>query len=218
MGEIVPFPPKKPQKFGFQRARRRRKENPDQLNLFAEKSAEVLRLPTNIGRFEEAVLLDERDDGRAEDLYQKAILEGDQIADACCNLGIIEFKAGRMAKAFDCFTRSLEHNPRHFESHYNLANLYFDGENLPLARMHYELAAEIEAKFPNLFFNLGLVLAMLDEKEKALDAFVRYRQLAPQGERGADDLISGLRKSLAAPEQDVLEHDDIDPRCKEHNG
>ncbi len=105
-----------------------------------------------------------------------------------------------MAKAFDCFTKSLEHDPRHFESHYNLGNLYFEEDNLRLARMHYELAAEINPAFPNLYFNLGLVLALLDEKKAAIDAFLKYQRLAPPEERkNADDLIAGLKRSLAAP-------------------
>ncbi len=199
MGEIVQFPSRQPSKFGFERVRKRRKNNPDQMNLFSPKPGEVRRLPTGMGPFEEALLLDERGDRLAEESYRKAISDGDFVADAYCNLGIIESGAGRIAKAFDCFTKSLEHDPRHFESHYNLGNLFFGADNMRLAKMHYELAAEIDPEFANLYFNLGLVLALLEEKRAALEAFVRYQLLAPREERrNADDLISGLRKSLAA--------------------
>jgi tetratricopeptide (TPR) repeat protein len=205
MGKIIPFPGKQPSKFGFERARKIRKEDPDQLNLFSARSGEIRRLPTNITPFEEALLQDERDDIRAAESYRRAISEGDLVADAYCNLGIIESKAGRMTKAFDCFTKSLEFDPRHFESHYNLGNLYFDGENLRLARMHYELAAEINSTSPNLYFNLGLVLAFLDEKGGAVDAFIKYQKLAPpEDRRNVDDVICGLRKSLAASGQRPL--------------
>jgi tetratricopeptide (TPR) repeat protein len=202
MGKIIPFPGKQPSKFGFERARKLHKENPDQLNLFSAKLGEIRRLPTNISPFEEALLQDECDDSRAAESYRRAISEGDLVADAYCNLGIIESIAGRTTKAFDCFTKSLEHDPRHFESHYNLGNLYFDADNLRLARMHYELAAQINTTSPNLYFNLGLVLALLDEKKGAVDAFVKYQKLAPpEDRRNADDLICGLRKSLAASGQ-----------------
>jgi tetratricopeptide (TPR) repeat protein len=205
MGDIVPFPAKQPSKFGFERVRKHREENPDQLNLFTARPAEVLRFPANISPFEEAVLMDERDDSRAEKLYRRAISDGDFVADAYCNLGIMESRAGRITKAFDCFTRALEHDPRHFESHYNLGNLYFEDNNLRLARMHFELAAEINPAFPNLYFNMGLVLALLEEKKAAIDAFARYQSLAPQEERrNADDLISGLRRSLAASGQNTV--------------
>jgi tetratricopeptide (TPR) repeat protein len=199
MGELVPFPVRQSSKFGFQRVRKRRKENPDQLKLFSPELAEIRRLPTYVSPFEEALLFDGHDDRQAEQLYRKAICEGDRVADAYCNLGIIESRAGETAKAFDCFTKSLQNDPRHFESHYNLGNLYFEEDDLRLARMHYELAAELDPASPNLYFNLGLVLALLDEKKAAIDVFLQYRQLAPREEcRNADDLIEGLRQSLSA--------------------
>jgi tetratricopeptide (TPR) repeat protein len=198
MGEIIQFPARRPSKFGFERVKKRRKHNPDQLNLFPGGMAQVLRLPLNMSPFEEALLSDEQGDCRAEQMYRRAIAEGDREADAYCNLGIIESKAGRTAKAFDCFTKSLEYDPRHFEAHYNLGNLYFEADNLRLARMHYELAAEIDPDFPNLYFNLGLVLALLGETRAAVDSLLTYQSLAsPEERKNADDLISGLRKSLA---------------------
>ncbi len=199
MDKIIPFPAKPPSKFGFERVKKRKKDNPSQLNLLSPSLGQILHLPTNLSPFEEALQMDERGDLRAEQSYRRAVLEGDLVADAYCNLGILESKAGRTAKAFDCFTKSLEHDPRHFESHYNLGNLYFEGDNLRLARMHHELAAEINPTFPNLYFNLGLVLALLDEKNAAIEAFVKFQRLAPSEERrNADDLLNGLRRPLAA--------------------
>jgi tetratricopeptide (TPR) repeat protein len=197
MDKIIPFP-KKPSKFGFERVKKDRKDHPEQLNPSSSGPGQILRLQTNLSPFEEALLLDEREDLSAEEFYRRAISEGDLPADAYCNLGIIESKAGKTARAFDCFTRSLEHDPRHFESHYNLGNLYFEGDNLRLARMHYELAAEIDPDFTNLFFNLGLVLALLGENKAAIKALIKYQQLAPPEERqNAADLIRRLKKSLS---------------------
>jgi tetratricopeptide (TPR) repeat protein len=199
MGKILPFPPKQPSKFGFVRVKNRKKEIPDQLNLFVPMVGQVLHLPTYTSPFEEALLLDEHNDSRAEEAYWRAISEGDHVADAYCNLGIIESKAGKTVKAFDCLTKSLECDSRHLEAHYNLGNLYFDAENLRLARMHYELIAEIDPTFPNVYFNLGLVLVLLEQQNAAIDAFVKYRLLAPQEECSkADNLISELKRSLSA--------------------
>lgn len=167
------------------------------MNLFSASLGQIRQFRAGNGPFEEALLLDEREDSRAEKAYYRAISEGDSAADAYCNLGIIEFKAGRTTKAFDCFTKSLEHDSRHFEAHYNMGNLYFEGDNLSLAKMHYELAAEINPGFANLYFNMGLVLALLKETKAAIDALVKYRLMASQDEvRNADDLIRGLKKSL----------------------
>jgi tetratricopeptide (TPR) repeat protein len=199
MGKVIPLSSKQPPKFGFERVRRRRKENPDQLDLFAAAQGQILRFPPNMSSFEQALQLDERGDSRAGELYRRAISEGDFTADAYCNLGIIESEAGRMTKAFDCFTKSLRHDPRHFEAHFNMGNLYFEGDDLRLARMHYELASEISPASPNLYFNLGLVLALLEETEAAIDAFVKYQlQVSPEERRNADDLISGLKRVLIA--------------------
>ena len=198
MAKILPFSSKQPSKFGFERVKKHREEKPDQLDLFSTGLGRILRLPTNISPFEEALLLDERNDSRAGEAYLRAISEGDLAADAYCNLGIIESKAGRNTKAFDCFTKSLELDPKHFEAHYNLGNLYFEGDNIRPARMHYELAAEINPAFPNLYFNLGLVLALMEETKAAIDALVKYQLLAPPEERrNAEALLIGLRRSLA---------------------
>jgi tetratricopeptide (TPR) repeat protein len=203
MNKIISLPVETPSRFGFERVRKRRRlEDPNQLKLFPPSPGQVLRLPTNLSPFEEALLLDERDDDRAEALYRRAIAEGDLPADANCNLGIRETRAGRTARAFDCFTKSLAHDPRHFEAHYNLGNLYFEADNFRLARLHYELAAEIDPVFPNLHFNLGLVLILLEEKKAALEAFRHFQSLAPPPERKkAADLIKGLKRSLTRKER-----------------
>ncbi len=197
MGKILHFPAKRPSKFGFERVKKHRQENSDQLNPFSPGPKQILRLPTNISPFEEALLLDGLGDSRAAEAYRRTISKGDHVADAYCNLGIIESKAGRTTKAFDCFTKSLQSDPRHFEAHYNLGNLYFEGDNLCLAKMHYGLASEIDPTFPNLYFNLGLVLALTEETKAAVDALLRYQLLAPPKERrNVEDLLIRLRSSL----------------------
>ena len=200
MGKVLQFSPKPPVKFDFERVKKRKKDGTgqrDQLNLFHSSGAQVLRLPADISPFEEALLLDERKDERTEDAYRNAIAQGDSVADAYCNLGILESKAGRVARAFDCFTKSLEHDPRHFESHYNLGNLYLEEGDVRLARMHYELAAEVEPGFANLYFNLGLVHALNDDYPSALSTLDKYKELAPPHEGAkADELLANLRRSL----------------------
>ena len=88
-------------------------------------------------------MFDERGDSRAAELYGKAIDEQDCVADAFCNLGIIESQSGNTIKAFHCFTTSLKHNPRHSEAHYNLGNLYFDLNDFRLAQIHFEMAGRL---------------------------------------------------------------------------
>ena len=200
MGEILKFPVQA-SKFGYKRVSKRARaaDDPNQLHLFAAPTAQILPFTPDLGRFEQALLFDDRGDLRAAELYRKAIEEQDCVADAYCNLGIIESQNGNRPKAFDCFTTTLKHDPRHAEAHYNLGNLYFEANDYRLAQVHYEIAAEVEPAFANVYFNLALVLAINNDLAAAIDTLTKYQQLAPQDEgRHADELLHNLKQSLAA--------------------
>jgi len=200
MAQILAFPVQA-SKFGYKRVKKRGTavENPDQLNLFPQPSAQILNFAPELSRFDQALTLDEHDDRKAAEWYRMAIEEQDCVADAYCNLGIIESKQGKTAQAFDCFTTSLKHNPRHSESHYNLGNLYFDLNDYRLAQIHFEIAAEVEPSFPSVYFNLALVQAINNDLAAAIIALTRYQELVSEEEgRNADELLDNLKKSLSA--------------------
>ena len=202
MAQIIKFPAPA-SKLGYKRVRKRTKvcDNQNQLDLFAPSTAQILNFASGLSRFEEALMLDERGDFKAGEMYVKAIEEEDCVADAYCNLGIIESKRGNTARAFDCFTTSLRHNPRHSEAHYNLGNLYFDVNDFRLAQVHYEMAREVDPSFPNVYFNLALVQAINNDLASAVSALGKYQQLVSKDEgRNAEELLETLKKSLAASE------------------
>jgi tetratricopeptide (TPR) repeat protein len=175
------------------------------LHLFAQPTAQILQFVPELSRFEHALLLDEHGDPKAAELYTKAIEEHDCIADAYCNLGIIESQKGSTTKAFDCFTTSLKHDPRHSEAHYNLANLYFDLNDFRLAQIHYQMAAEVDPDFANVYFNLALVQVISNDPRAAITALSKYQQLVPEDEgRKAAELLRNLEKSLAAAQKSRL--------------
>jgi len=195
MAKVIKFPVPAPEKFGLQRVRKKKgaTEKPavdkqGQLNLFS--GGKVVSL-NQLTTFEEALVFDERGDiNTARSRYLLAIEKGDALADAYCNLGILEFQQTNTTKAIDYFTLSLRHEPRHFEAHYNLANLYAEVGNFPLAKIHYKVSIEIEPSFPNSYFNLGLALAMNQEFADAIQALNQYRLLTPITEHAhADELI-----------------------------
>jgi tetratricopeptide (TPR) repeat protein len=200
MAQILKFPVQAA-KLGYKRVRKRcpAADNPDQLNLFPASTAQVLQFESGLSKFNQALLLDERGDSKAADMYAKAITEEDCVADAYCNLGIIESQKGNTSKAFDCFTISLKHDPRHSEAHYNLGNLYFDANDFRLAQLHYELAREIDPAFPNVYFNLALVQGINNDFDAAVRALKQYQQMVPDSEgRIAGELLLNLKKSMAA--------------------
>ena len=198
MAKVIQFPSPNPEKFGFKPVRKKKPSEPvpqDQLNLFTGgKIVSLNRLST----FEEALMLDEQGNEKAREIYAKAIQQGDSIADAYCNLGILESEQKNYTKAIDCFTRGLKEDPRHFEAHYNLANLYAEVGNIPLAKLHYQMSIEIEPTFPNSHFNLGLSLAMNKEIDEAIAALLTYRNLVLYEEDKAqvEELIKNLKGSI----------------------
>ena len=203
MVKILKFPDQISAKYDFKRAKRgkkRKKVDPEdygQLNLFTGRNPQIFKLPSNLSHFEEALMLDEQGDARAKEAYLNAISHGDSLADANCNLGILESREGNYSRAFDLFTKSLKDDPRHFESHYNLGNLYLETGDYRLSKLHYEIAAEICPTFPNVFFNLGLALALNEEFQAAINAMVKYKELVPQAEGAkAEELIRSLEETL----------------------
>src|SRR5215211_6499750 len=164
-----------------------------QLNLFRVETGRLSRLLTP---FEEALLLHEQGDPKAAEHYVEAINEGDNVAEAYCNLGIINLERGQLASALDNFTRSLKNDPRHVEAHYNLANLYYDAGDFHLARLHYEAAAQIEPGFALVYFNLSLVYHKLGDIQAASTTLERYRELEPEDEDL--DVLDQLLKAMKA--------------------
>ena len=200
MGEILKFPGEAT-RLGYSRVRKRGRcaGDPNQLDLFLPPPARISQFAAALGPFEHALMSDERGDGEAAELYARAIENQDCVADAFCNLGIIESKRGNTAKAFDCFTSCLKLDPRHSKAHYNLANLYFEVNDFRLAQIHYEMAAEVEPGFANVYFNLALVRAINQELAAAIDSLAKYQQLVSAEEaRHADELLRSLRQTLAA--------------------
>jgi tetratricopeptide (TPR) repeat protein len=198
MTKVVKFPIPTPEKFGPQRARKKRDTNLEkhgQLNLFT--GGKVVKL-NKLSTLEEALLIDDQGNKQeARKLYLRAIESGDSLADAYCNLGIIEWEEGNQTRAIDYFTLALSHDPRHYEAHYNLANLYGEIGDFRLAKAHYNISIEIEPAFPNNYFNLGLTLAMNKEFAEAIQVLNKYRQLtSPDEQKEADSLIDKLMGAL----------------------
>jgi tetratricopeptide (TPR) repeat protein len=162
-----------------------------QMSLFRPASSQVSRLLTP---FEEALLLHEQGDEKATEFYLEAINEGDNIAEAYCNLGIIELDRGNTIGALESFTQSLKNDPRHVEAHYNLANLYYDAGDFPLARLHYEAATQIEPNFSLVYYNLALVYHRLNNVPGAMQSLTRYKELEPSEEE--IELVDQLLKAM----------------------
>ena len=164
-----------------------------QMSLFRPEGGQV-QVARLLTPFEEALLLHERGDVKASEFYVEAINEGDNVAEAYCNLGIIELDRGNTIGALENFTQSLKSDPRHVEAHYNLANLYYDAGDFPLARLHYEAATQIEPNFSLVYYNLALVYHRLNNVPAATESLNRYKELEPSDEE--IELVDQLLKAM----------------------
>src|SRR5438128_6215356 len=164
-----------------------------QLSLFRAEVSQV-QIARLLTPFEEALLLHEQGDEKASEFYVEAINSGDNVAEAFCNLGIIELDRGHTIGALENFTQSLKNDPRHVEAHYNLANLYYDAGDFPLARLHYEAATQIEPNFSLVYYNLALVYHRLNNVPAAKQSLNRYKDLEPGDEE--IELVDQLLKAM----------------------
>lgn len=207
---VIRFPVEAVSRFGFKRADTAkmtgatRMEEEGQMNLFRSRAAsgdgarmgDVVPLPLQMGPFEAALMLDDHNDPRAEEMYKRAADEGDFPADAWCNLGVLKSIKRNLDDAFECFAQSLACDPRHAESHYNIGNLYFEFGDLKLARLHYEKAIECDPALASAYFNLGLVTALAEDYQVAFDSLTHYKLIAPEDSAVADDLLRYLKTAI----------------------
>ena len=108
MAKIVKLNVDHPHKFGLEKVRPRKKrrknklEDAGQLNLFSTPvhEAKVVEFQSDASPFEQAIHFEEaKAKAEAKEFYAKAIKSGDCVADAYCNLGILEFGEGSTIKA-----------------------------------------------------------------------------------------------------------------------
>lgn len=207
MAKVVKFPINNNSRLGYKKVSKCRRVNLEdygQLNMFttAPSEAKVVSMQTHQSPFEQALYFDENNNDKAIEYYWKAINAGECVADAFCNLGILESGKENYIKAIDSFANCLKHDPRHFEAHYNLANVYSEVGDLALAKLHYELAIEIEPEFESAYYNLGLVMAMQKDFKGAIRILNTYRSLSTERERGnVDKLIESLQKTMRSKAQ-----------------
>jgi len=157
------------------------------------------------GVFQRALAMDELHDPGTKALYLEAIAVGDCVADAYCNLGLLELQDGNRSGAYDCYTRALKQDPRHFESHYNLACFYLESRELDLAQLHLEICACLEPEqCPQVHLDLGVVLTLKEQYDLAYRHLVSFKQLAGEADETQADALLSCVETLASAHQGLI--------------
>ena len=199
MGKVVKVPIIPPVRLGARKVRKTKRDKMEemgQLNMFDQLKIVSFHQTGNF--FFEALTLDEQGDPKAIAYYLKAIDLRQSVADAYCNLGILMWQKKELAKAVEYLTMCLKENPRHYEAHYNLANVYSESGSLDMAKIHFEIAIQIKPDFPNSHYNLGLVYISLRKYKEAIPFIDKYVELSPGSDHTA---TNKLLESLASVAQ-----------------
>lgn len=195
MGKVIPYQNRRFKPLDFVRVDE--KSTPTgQMNLFESTGPEeTTLLPIFDNSFDLALKLDLKDDPGAERFYLRAIEKNENTAHSYCNLGVLAAHKENMVEAVDYFTKALAEDPRHVETHFNLANVYFAVGNHHLAVFHYRLVNRIAPDFADGYFNLGLTLLEIEDLKSAQEVFTQYQLLSPEAK---SDQVNTILKSLAS--------------------
>ncbi|MFO7446081.1 MAG: tetratricopeptide repeat protein [Ignavibacteriaceae bacterium] len=172
----------------YKKSKHKKGRDANQLPLF---QGRVIKLQ-NKSYFDEALERDLAGDPEAYSYYLKSIEENENIDESYNNLAILEVPDNKI-KAFGYFLKAIKYNPSHCEAHFNIANLYFEEKDFALAKLHYEIAAEIDPSFPNIYYNLALVCIEMNEVETAETCLKKYILLVGKSNAAdAADIVNYL--------------------------
>lgn len=180
MAKIIPYQSKRFQPIDYKRADEPTAEHSrGQLDLFSASPDQSIQLPIAQNTFDLALKLDLKNDPSAERYYLKSVENHESTAHALCNLGVLAAHKQKMAEAVDLFTKALIEDPRHLESHFNLANVYYVAGNIPLSILHYQIVTKIAPDFKDVYFNLGLAFLEKEDFKSANLNLQHYKSLNP---------------------------------------
>jgi len=180
VAKIIPYQSQRFQPIDYKRADDQSTIQPEgQLDLFTPLSDQSVQLPLAQNTFDLALKLDMRNDPSAERYYLKSIENNESTAHSLCNLGVMAAHQQKMALAVDYFTKALIEDPRHIESHFNLANVYFVAGNISLSVLHYLIVIQMAPEFKDVYFNLGLAYLEIEDFKSARKNLQYYKSLNP---------------------------------------
>ncbi len=96
--------------------------------------------------------------------------------------------------AITYYKKVLELAADHFESCFNLGNIYYNRNEIETAFNYYKKALNSNKKSPQLYFNAGLCLKQLKQSDKAIEYFEKAIQLKPNYSKAYLNLAKTLQE------------------------
>ena len=143
---------------------------------------QVIKLSPNSGPayYLAGIISLEKDDLSEARIYlSRAVKEGADPGAGYYCLGHISSRQGRGEEAVENYRKALEAEPGQSEATLALANLYYEQENLPLARQYYEAMVKMEPASARRHYNLGVIYRGLEMDEAAGKELAEARRLDP---------------------------------------
>lgn len=133
--------------------------------------------------FVQAVQLEENAATVAEaiSLYETILLERQDHAPACINLGTIHYNRRDFAMAEELYRRATEADPEYALAFFDLGNVLDETQRLDEAIEAYGQAIRLVPQYADAHYNLALAYERQGERRRALRHWMAYVRLDPVG-------------------------------------
>ena len=115
----------------------------------------------------------------AAKLYRDALRLEPSYFPAQLNLGILLFKEGNFEDSIKECTKAVTMRPDHPSAHFHLGNAYYAKMWWEEAMVEYERVLHLDSAHIDVHFALGGIYLNRGHKEKAVECWRKYLELAP---------------------------------------
>ena len=136
-------------------------------------------------------------DANAEALLTAVVKARPEFVEARTNLGIVEFRLGRNARAEEELKRVIADDPNNTVAYNYLGLIYRTNGQFPQSKMMYLQALSINANYANAQLNLGILYDLyLRDLPKALESYQRYQKMLPQEDKDVTKWLADLKRRI----------------------
>ncbi len=136
-------------------------------------------------------------DANAEALLNAVVKARPEFVEARTNLGIVEFRLGRFARAEEELKRVIADDPNNTVAYNYLGLIYRTNGQFPQSKMMYLQALSINANYANAQLNLGILYDLyLRDLPNALESYQRYQKMLPQEDKDVAKWIADLKRRI----------------------